>query len=167
MPDEKVKKLVLASLFAALAAVMTTVIRVPSPMGGYVNLGDCAVLLAAWVLGPGLGCAAAGLGYPLYAPGTLVIKGGMALLAGWLFRRLSKGGHTPAFPALLVSGGLAEALMVAGYFLYEAAPFPVGLGLAALANVPFNAVQGVFGLASASAVYLALSRSHVLARRRT
>ena len=49
MPDEKVKKLVLASLFAALAAVMTTVIRVPSPMGGYVNLGDCAVLLAAWV----------------------------------------------------------------------------------------------------------------------
>ena len=172
MPDEKVKKLVLASLFAALAAVMTTVIRVPSPMGGYVNLGDCAVLLAAWVLGPGLGCAAAGLGsmlsdllgYPLYAPGTLVIKGGMALLAGWLFRRLSKGGNAPAFPALLVSGGLAEALMVAGYFLYEAATFPVGLGLAALANVPFNAVQGVFGLASASAVYLVLSRSRALAR---
>ena len=172
MPDEKVKKLVLASLFAALAAVMTTVIRVPSPMGGYVNLGDCAVLLAAWVLGPGLGCAAAGLGsmlsdllgYPLYAPGTLVIKSGMALLAGWLFRRLSKGGNAPAFPALLVSGGLAEALMRAGYFLYEAAPFPVGLGLAALANVPFNAVQGVFGLASASAVYLVLSRSRALAR---
>ena len=54
--------------------------------------------------------------------------------------------------------------MVAGYFLYEAAPFPVGLGLAALANVPFNAVQGVFGLASASAVYLVLSRSRALAR---
>ena len=86
------------------------------------------------------------------------------LLAGWLFRRLSQGGNAPAFPALLVSGGLAEALMMAGYFLYEAAPFPVGLGLAALANVPFNAVQGVFGLASASAVYLVLSRSRALAR---
>ena len=172
MTDQKLRKLVLAALFAALTTVMTMVIRIPSPMSGYVNLGDCAVLLSAWILGPGLGCAAAGigsmladlLGYPLYAPGTLVIKGGMALLAGWLFRRLSKGGHTPAFPALLVSGGLAEALMVAGYFLYEAAPFPVGLGLAALANVPFNAVQGVFGLASAPAVYLVLSRSRALAR---
>ena len=150
MPDEKVKKLVLASLFAALAAVMTTVIRVPSPMGGYVNLGDCAVLLAAWVLGPGLGCAAAGLGsmlsdllgYPLYAPGTLVIKGGMALLAGWLFRRLSKGGHAPAFPALLVSGGLAEALMMAGYFLYEAAPSLWGWGWPPWPTCPSTRCRG-------------------------
>ena len=172
MSDEKLKKLVLASLFAALAAVMTMVVRVPSPMGGYVNLGDCAVLLSAWVLGPGLGCAAAGLGsmlsdllgYTLYAPGTLVIKGGMALLAGWLFHRFPRGKSAPALPALLVSGGLAEALMIAGYFLYEAAPFPVGLGLAALANVPFNAVQGVFGLASATAVYLALLRAHAMER---
>lgn len=77
MPLQKLQKLVLAALFAALTAVMTTVIRIPSPMSGYVNLGDCAVLLSAWILGPGLGCAAAGigsmlsdlLGYPLYAPG--------------------------------------------------------------------------------------------------
>ncbi len=76
MTDQKLKKLVMAALFAALTTVMTMVIRIPSPMSGYVNLGDCAVL-SAWILGPGLGCAAAGigsmladlLGYPRYVPG--------------------------------------------------------------------------------------------------
>ena len=66
--------------------------------------------------------------------------------------------------ALLASGAAGEVVMVAGYFLYEAAPVPVGLGLGALANVPFNLVQGVFGLVSAGAVYLALFRTRALAR---
>lgn len=171
MTDQKLRKLVMAALFAALTTVMTMVIRIPSPMSGYVNLGDCAVLLSAWILGPGLGCAAAGigsmladlLGYPLYAPGTLVVKGLMALAAGLLFRRLRRG-ELPRPPALLASGAVGEVVMVAGYFLYEAAPVPVGLGLGALANVPFNLVQGVFGLVSAGAVYLALFRARALAR---
>ena len=191
MSDQKLKKLVMAALFAALTTVMTMVIRIPSPMSGYVNLGDCAVLLSAWILGPGLGCAAAGigsmladlLGYPLYAPGTLVVKGLMALAAGLLvrrlrrgesshvalaagllFRQLRRGESSHALPALLASGAAGEVVMVAGYFLYEAAPIPVGLGLGALANVPFNLVQGVFGLVSAGAVYLALFRARALAR---
>lgn len=174
MSDQKLKKLVMAALFAALTTVMTMVIRIPSPMSGYVNLGDCAVLLSAWILGPGLGCAAAGigsmladlLGYPLYAPGTLAVKGLMALAAGLLFRRLRRGESSHALPALLASGAAGEAVMVTGYFLYEAAPIPVGLGLGlgALANVPFNLVQGVFGLVSAGAVYLALFRARALAR---
>lgn len=172
MSDAKLKKFVLACMFAALTALMTTVIRVPSPTGGYVNLGDCAVLLSAWILGPGVGCAAAGvgsmlsdlLGYPLYAPGTLVIKGAMALTAGYVSHALQRGGPVRSLPVLAVSGAAAELLMAAGYFLYEASPFPVGLGLGALANLPFNLVQGMFGLVSAMAVYLALFRSHALAR---
>ena len=169
MSDRKLQKLVLASLFAALTAVLTMVVRVPSPMGGYVNLGDCAVLLSAWVLGPVYGGAAAGLGsmladllgYPLYAPGTLVVKGLMALAAGWLFAKLRSGNRSP-LPALAASGLLGEAIMVGGYFLYEAAPFPVGLGLAAAANVPFNLIQGAMGLACAGGVYLLLNRKNRL-----
>ena len=42
MTDMKLRKLVLAALFAALCTVMTMVVQVPSPMQGYVNLGDCA-----------------------------------------------------------------------------------------------------------------------------
>ena len=59
---------------------------------------------------------------------------------------------------------MGELVMVAGYFLYEAAPFPVGLGMAAAANLPFTLVQGCFGLASAGAVYLLLFQSRQLDR---
>ena len=62
MSDTKIRKLVLAALFAALCTIMTLVIQVPSPMQGYVNLGDCAVLLSAWVLGPLYGGGPAGGG---------------------------------------------------------------------------------------------------------
>ena len=108
MTDQKLRKLVLAALFAALTTVMTMVIRIPSPMSGYVNLGDCAVLLSAWILGPGLGCAAAGigsmladlLGYPPVRAGDPGVKGLMALAAGLLFRRLRRGGELSRPPPL-------------------------------------------------------------------
>ena len=84
---------------AALTAAATIAIPVPLPGGGYANAGDVLVLLSAFVLGPGLGAAAAGvgsaladliLGYTIYAPGTLIIKAADAAAAGALFALLSK-----------------------------------------------------------------------------
>mgnify|MGYP002565466613 CR=1 FL=1 len=81
MNDKKIRKLVLAALLAALVCVATMVVQIPSPMQGYVNLGDCFVLLSGWLLGPWYGFAAGGigsmladifLGYGHYAPGTPV-----------------------------------------------------------------------------------------------
>ena len=46
MNDKKIRKLVLAALLAALVCVATMVVQIPSPMQGYVNLGDCFVLLS-------------------------------------------------------------------------------------------------------------------------
>lgn len=171
MQHSKVKKLVMAALFAALTTVMTMVIQVPSPMQGYVNLGDCAVLLAAWVLGPLYGGAAAGIGsmladlllsYAHYAPGTLLIKFAMGAAAGWIFRELHHRRHTHTLIAQAASGLAAEAIMVLGYFGYAA--LLLGNGLAAAASIPGNLIQGLFGLAAAAAVYAILERSHVLAR---
>ena len=102
MNDKKIRKLVLAALLAALVCVATMVVQIPSPMQGYVNLGDCFVLLSGWLLGPWYGFAAGGigsmladlfLGYAHYAPGTLVIKGLVALLAALLYEKL---GRSPA-----------------------------------------------------------------------
>ena len=96
MSHESLRKLVQSALFAALCTAMTLVIQVPSPVSGYVNLGDCGVLLSAWVLGPWYGGAAAGIGsmladifsgYAHYAPGTLAIKLAMAVLAGLLVQK--------------------------------------------------------------------------------
>lgn len=171
MTDRKLHQLVLGALFAALCTVMTLVIQVPSPMQGYVNLGDCAVLLSAWILGPFYGAGAAGIGsmladllsgYAHYAPGTLLIKLSVAAVAGLLFDVIK--GHTRSvLPAQLISGVAAEAVMVVGYFGY--AGLLLGNGLAAAASIPGNVVQGAFGLAAAATVYALLNRSRVLAHR--
>ena len=147
MTDMKLRKLVLAALFAALCTVMTMVIQVPSPMQGYVNLGDCAVLLSAWVLGPWYGGAAAGLGsmladllsYPHYAPGTLVIKFLDAMAAALVVKALGKG-----YVSYIVGGVVGEAIMVAGYFAYEG--LILGMGMGAAAGIPSNLVQAVTGI---------------------
>ena len=91
---------------------------------GYVNLGDCAVLLSAWVLGPWYGGAAAGLGsmladllsYPHYAPGTLVIKFTMAVAAAYIFEAMRE--RSGKLAAQLIGGAAAEIIMVLGYFGY-------------------------------------------------
>ena len=170
MKYENLKKLVLAGVFAALACVATMVIQIPSPMNGYVNLGDCVVLLAGWLLGPVYGFAAAGVGsmladilsgYAHYAVGTFLIKGVMALVASLLCTAVQSGVGRIT-PARIVSGLAAEVIMVLGYFGY--ASLWLGKGLAAAASIPGNIVQGVFGLVAAIAVYAVLNKSRVLAR---
>lgn len=148
MSDKKIRKLVISAMMAALTYIATMVIQIPSPMNGYVNLGDCFVLLSGWLLGPWYGGAAAGIGsmltdllsgYGYYAPGTFVIKGLDALVAALLFRAM---GRTST--AALVSGLVGETIMVAGYFGYAA--LLLGKGLGAAASIPGNLVQATMGL---------------------
>lgn len=173
MTDSKIRKLVLAALMAALCTIMTMVIQVPSPMQGYVNLGDCAVLMSAWVLGPLYGGAAAGIGsaladllsgYAHYVPGTFAIKLLMAVAAALIFRAATKKGLSASSVLLgqIVGGVVAEVIMVLGYFAY--ASLWLGKGLAAAASIPGNIVQGVFGLVAATVVYTVLSRSRAVVK---
>ena len=173
MTDSKIRKLVLAALMAALCTIMTMVIQVPSPMQGYVNLGDCAVLMSAWVLGPLYGGAAAGIGsaladllsgYAHYVPGTFAIKLVMAVAAALIFRAATKKGLSASSVLLgqIVGGVVAEVIMVLGYFAY--ASLWLGKGLAAAASIPSNIVQGVFGRVAATVVYTVLSRSRAVVK---
>ena len=163
MKDQKVKKLVLSALMAALVYVATSIIQIPSPMSGYVNLGDCFVLLSGWLLGPWYGGAAAGIGsmlvdllgvYAHYAPGTLVIKAVDAIAAALIFRALGRGKN-----AMLVSGIVGEVIMVLGYFAY--ASTILGKGLAAAASIPGNIVQGVAGIAIGMVLAVVLESTKV------
>ena len=173
MTDSKIRKLVLSALMAALCTVMTMVIQVSSPMQGYVNLGDCAVLISAWMLGPLYGGAAAGIGsaladllsgYAHYVPGTFAIKLVMAVAAALIFRAATKKGLSASSVLLgqIVGGVVAEVIMVLGYFAY--ASLWLGKGLAAAASIPGNIVQGVFGLVAATVVYTVLSRSRAVVK---
>ena len=148
--------IVLTALFAALTCVATMFIRIPSPTGGYLNLGDGIVLMSAYLLGPIWGTAAAGLGsmladvlsgYAAYAPGTLAIKAVTALIAALLYRRFTKA-------RIPLSGLCGELFMALGYFAYTAVFLSYGPGAAA--EIPGNLAQGAAGIAVAALLTPAL-----------
>lgn len=168
MRNENLKKLVIAALLAAMTCVATMIIKVPTPTMGYIHLGDGFVLLCAVILGPWMGALAAGIGsmlsdlfsgYASWAPATFVIKALTACAAGILFHRLQHiiKSNKSRYAAIVIGGVIGEAIMVVGYFLYEAGIAAFGSGgftAAALAagiassatGIPFNIVQGVVGI---------------------
>ncbi len=145
------RKIVLSSMLAALCCVATMLIKIPLPMQlGYVNIGDCIVLLCGWLLSPLYGFLAAGVGsaladlfagFGVYAPATFVIKGLVALAAHFILRRLQH--KTGNLFARIASGIPAELTMIVGYYLFEG--FLMDFK-AAWVNVPYNGAQGIVSL---------------------
>ena len=135
---------------AAMVCVATMIIKIPSPMKGYLNIGDCIVLLCGWLLAPGYGFVAAGLGsaladifsgYLTYAPATFLIKGSMALIAFACFKLMNN--RIGRLPSQIIGAVLAEIVMVLGYYVFEG--FMYGF-IPSAVNILANAVQGTAGL---------------------
>ncbi len=161
----KTKKIVIAALIAALACIATMIIKIPTPLKGYINLGDCIVLVAGWMLSPVYAFLAAGLGsafadifsgYATYAPATFVIKGLMALIAFYGFKLLNK--RLGNAPSRIISGFIAEAFMVLGYFIFEG--FLYGFA-PSVVNIPANAIQGIGNLILGVILIIALEKRKV------
>lgn len=140
----------MTALLASLTCVATMIIKIPSPLHGYLNLGDAIVLLAGWMFSPlyaflsaAIGSALADMfsGYFIYAPATFVIKGLMALVAYYGFKALRK--TIGDLPSRIVSSIAAEVLMVLGYFVFEG--FLYGFA-PSVVNIPANGVQGAAGI---------------------
>lgn len=134
-------------------------------MGGYVNLGDCIVLLSGWILGPVYGSVASGIGvmaadifagFIAYAPASLIIKAAMAFSCCVVFRKLNTMTGRRVL-SLIVSGLVGEVIMILGYFAY--ASIILGNGLAAAAAIPADMIQGGVGLVCGIAVYEMLMRN--------
>ena len=160
------KNLVFAALLAAVTCVATLVIHIPSPLNGYINLGDCFVLLSGWILGPVYGFLAAGigsgladlfLGYAVYAPATFVIKGLVALVAYLLIKAFGKINNKTVAYAL--SGVIAELVMIGGYYVFEG--FMYGWK-ASLVNIPPNGIQAVAGIVCATLLIAVVNKTGVL-----
>ena len=147
--NKNLTKPVITALFAAMACVATMIIKVPTiGTNGYVNIGDTIVLLSAWIIGGVYGGLAAGIGscladllsgYGSYVPGTLVIKFFMSIAAYFVYIALKKM-NVNKIVAYVISGVVAEIVMIVGYFLYESTL--LGYGLAAAASIGSNAIQG-------------------------
>jgi uncharacterized membrane protein len=99
-PKMNAEKLILTGLLTALITVTTIVIAIPIPFtNGYVHPGDSMIFMAVLVLGRRRGALAAGLGsaladvllgYFIWAPFTLAIKGGMAFLTGLIIEKCAE-----------------------------------------------------------------------------
>ncbi len=162
----KTQKIVMAALLAALTCVATMIIKIPSPLKGYLNLGDSVVLLSGWLLSPLYGFLAAGVGsaladifsgYVTYAPATLVIKGLMALAACFGFKILNK--KLGNLPSRIISGIVAEIIMVLGYFVFEG--FLYGF-IPSIVNIPANVMQGIAGIILGTILIKIFEKNNVL-----
>lgn len=164
--NTKTKKIVISAMLAAVVCVATMIIKIPSPLKGYINLGDCFVLLSGWVLSPLYGFLAAGIGsgladflsgYGVYIPATFVIKGLMAYIAYLLFKALD--GKINTNLARIISALIAEIFMILGYLAFESILY----GFApSVVNVPFNAVQGIVGAILAFVIIKLLKKRNVV-----
>ena len=160
------QKIVISSLFAALTCVATILIKIPSPLNGYINLGDGIVLLAAWVLPLPYGVIAAGLGsaladvfsgYFVYAPATFVIKALMAIVAYSLYKLFAK--KIKSTVSRIFSGILAEIVMILGYYLFEGVLYGF---VSSLVNIPANAVQAVAGIVIGVALITIFEKQNII-----
>ncbi|MBP5180277.1 MAG: ECF transporter S component [Clostridiales bacterium] len=141
--SSKLKKLAYAGVLAAFVFIATQ-IRVPTAIG-YINLGDGVILISSFVLGPiaffpaAIGSVLSDIlaGYGQYVIPTFLIKGTMGYVAGVILRKAS-----PSIVRKLITGIIAEIIMIAGYFAFESLPFMYGV-VAAAGSLLFNAIQGV------------------------
>ena len=122
------------------------------------------MLLAGWLLGPAYGAAAAGLGsaladltlgYTSYIPGTFVIKALMAVVAYYAAKAVP--GKTVV--KSVISGVLAEVVMVGGYFCFEATI--LGNGLGAAVGIASNLMQALAGIVCAVLIKLILDKKNL------
>ena len=61
--NTKLQRIITAAMLAAMTAVATLIIRIPTlGTNGYINTGDAVVLISAWFMGNPYGALAAGIG---------------------------------------------------------------------------------------------------------
>ncbi|MBN1936175.1 MAG: ECF transporter S component [Anaerolineae bacterium] len=160
MSAKNIRLIALVAVMMAVTATLTLVVKVPIPAtGGYIHLGDLAANFAALAFGPWLGALIAGggmaiadlIGFPPFAPGTLVVHGLQAVVVGYLGRR--------ARPWMMFVAALAGGVVVVvGYFLYEWIFMQMGVATA-VKEIPFNIIQVLSGLVGVP-VYVLVAQSY-------
>jgi uncharacterized membrane protein len=111
------------AVFTAFVAAATSVFSVTIPAtNGYFNVGEIMVYTSALLMGPYVGAFAGGvgsmisdlsLGYPYYAPGTLVIKGLEGFIVGYLGTRVFPSISRISWREITVAVGLAFSAALA------------------------------------------------------
>lgn len=149
MDKLSIRDLTNMALLTALVTIATITITIPIPAtGGYLNLGDSIIFLAAILFGWRYGMVAGGLGAaladlfvaPAFALPTLIVKGVMGLLVGKIGNSKDKNLLNFRNVIALLLGTL---WMAAGYYITQVIMlrnFQVPL-----VEVGPNIMQGIMG----------------------
>lgn len=167
---EKTTKIILTGLMMGMIVVATIVIPIPVPFGsGYIHFGDAMIFLSVLILGWRYGAIAAGfgsaladllVGYAVWAPWTLFVKGIMGAVMGlFLLKSMHKQGKSILGVPVsqLIGMILAGCFMVAGYYVAEGVIY--GSFIAAIAGIPWNIVQFTVGTILATLIAAALYKT--------
>jgi uncharacterized membrane protein len=141
------------------------VIAFPIPAtNGFINIGDAIVMITGLMFGPIIGGIAGGigssladlfLGYGIYAPATLIIKGLEGFLVGLISNPKKRYKWNYRDYIGVIVGGF---IMVIGYFLYEIMIYGVP---SALYEFILNSIIQ-FGLGSVIAlVFILAARNNI------
>ena len=175
MKNNTTKKIVLNGLMIALVFLATYFSRIPTPLpGGYFNLGDSVIMVAAILLGRNSGLAAGAIGSCLadlafgsflFAPITLVVKGIEGYLTGMIAHSVSEKAVPTGRIILAVTVG--AIVMVGGYFVSEAfllGFFDSTFGItAAVTELVPNLIQGGLGAVAGYLISVLLIKLNVRA----
>lgn len=154
------KRLTYTAMFTALVFLATRFLAFPGPLPpGYINLGDCVIILCAVLMGGqsagfagAVGSALADITYPggiIFAPFTFIVKGLEGFIAGKIAKKDS-------FVSIIIAAVVGGIILVGGYFLAEWLLLPLidkTFGITfAITELPLNFVQA--GINSTIAVLL-------------
>lgn len=158
----------LTAVLVGLAFLGTMFLRIPIPAtNGYFNVGDMFVVLAGVWLGPWRGLvvgvlgptAADAIGFPQFILATAITKGMEGLVVGLI----AKSRRNQTLGLSTAAAAVGSAIMVGGYFVFEAYIYPwlgrdisffnvTDLG-AAIAELGPNSVQAVIGCVGGVALW--------------
>jgi uncharacterized membrane protein len=144
----------------AIVYILTRVVQVPTPVVGYIHLGDVGVFFSAFAFGPVIGAVAGGLGtaladltspYAQWAIFSLLIHGAQGWVAGWICTRWQD------VKGLVLATAVGGVIVVVGYLL--AGTILVGFG-AALTEIPLNLVQVAGGAVVSVPLFAAVRQAY-------
>ena len=158
------KRLTTTAMMTAFTCLATMLIKIPTPISGYIHMGDALVLLCAVLIQRKAGAFAAGAGsaladlssgFAIWAPGTFIIKA-FAAYTAWLFYSRSAQRKGEVSHLTLIAGSLFAAFIItAGYYIWDIVVLTLASGAdnigfyaaatASLAEIPFNIIQSLFG----------------------
>lgn len=153
----------LVAIMTAVVAVFTMVIRIPSPIGGYISLCDAAVSFAAYAFGPFTGLIASGLGaafadliggFPQWALISFIVHGIEALLMGLIVRK-----DSTSIPMLIIAALIAVIVVSGGYLLLTTL-FGLTVFSEAILEVPGNIAQSAVGAVLGLVLYSGVRKAY-------